>query len=166
MLMLIGAVLVPLLGIFSSFAPGRISVALILCRGRSVLCFVGGPLRMLFAGLFEEGAPSGQFVMPSNLCATGDTLCRACYCAASGKRSSDCRMEIASPDSRDCGSAQRYRSHHPLAGRLNLSRRAKLIEARTSCPPGRAAGSTFEIRSIRAGVRLFALRWTECSRSG
>jgi hypothetical protein len=64
-LMLIGAVLVPLLGIFSNFAPGRISEAfLFFTAAAAVLCFVGGPLRMLFAALFEEGAPPPQFVMP------------------------------------------------------------------------------------------------------
>jgi len=67
LLMLIGAVLVPLLGIFSSFAPGRISVAFeFFAAAAAILCFVGGPLRMLFAGLFEEGAPPRQFVMPSS----------------------------------------------------------------------------------------------------
>ena len=67
MLMLIGAVLVPLLGIFSNFAPGRISEAfLFFTAAAAVLCFVGGPLRMLFAALFEEGAPPPQFVMPSS----------------------------------------------------------------------------------------------------
>ncbi|HMJ26711.1 MAG TPA: hypothetical protein VK475_12810 [Pyrinomonadaceae bacterium] len=67
MLMLIGAVLVPLLGIFSSFAPGRIGTAFeFFTAAAAVLCFVGGPLRMLFAALFEEGAPSPQFVMPSS----------------------------------------------------------------------------------------------------
>ncbi len=66
MLMLIGAVLVPLLGIFSNFAPGRISEAfLFFTAAAAVLCFVGGPLRMLFAALFEEGAPPPHFMMPS-----------------------------------------------------------------------------------------------------
>jgi hypothetical protein len=67
MLMLIGAVLVPLLGIFSSFAPNRIGTAFeFFTAAAAVLCFMGGPLRMLFAALFEEGAPSPQFVMPSS----------------------------------------------------------------------------------------------------
>jgi hypothetical protein len=65
LLMLIGAVLVPLLGVFSSFAPFRIGVAFeFFAAAAAILCFVGGPLRMLFAALFEEGAPSRQFVMP------------------------------------------------------------------------------------------------------
>ena len=67
LLMLIGAVLVPLLGVFSSFAPFRIGVAFeFFAAAAAILCFVGGPLRMLFAGLFEEGAPPRQFVMPTS----------------------------------------------------------------------------------------------------
>ena len=57
LLMLIGAVLVPLLGVFSSFAPFRIAVAFeFFAAAAAILCFVGGPLRMLFAAIFEEGA--------------------------------------------------------------------------------------------------------------
>jgi hypothetical protein len=67
LLMLIGAVLVPLLGVFSSFAPFRIGMAFqFFAAAAAILCFVGGPLRMLFAALFEEGAPPRQFVMPSS----------------------------------------------------------------------------------------------------
>jgi hypothetical protein len=66
MLMLIGAVLVPLLGVFSSFAPFRIGVAFeFFAAAAAILCFVGGPLRMLFAALFEEGAPARQYALPS-----------------------------------------------------------------------------------------------------
>jgi len=65
MLMLIGAVLVPLLGVFASFAPSRIGMAFeFFTAAAAILCFVGGPLRMLFAALFEEGAPQRQYVMP------------------------------------------------------------------------------------------------------
>jgi hypothetical protein len=67
MLILIGAVLVPLLAAISSFAPGRISLAFeFFAVAAAILLFVGGPLRMLFAGLFEEGAPPRQLVMPSS----------------------------------------------------------------------------------------------------
>jgi len=67
LLMLIGAVLVPLLGVFSSFAPSMIGRAFeFFAAAAAILCFVGGPLRMLFAALFEEGAPPRQFVMPSS----------------------------------------------------------------------------------------------------
>ena len=66
LLFLIGVVLVPLLAIFSNFAPGRIEVAFeFFAAAAAILCFVGGPLRMLFAALFEEGAPPRQFVPPS-----------------------------------------------------------------------------------------------------
>ena len=72
LLMLIGAVLVPLLGVFSSFAPYRIGVAFeFFAAAAAILCFVGGPLRMLFAAIFEEGAqpprylPSPSYAPPS-----------------------------------------------------------------------------------------------------
>lgn len=65
LLMLIGAVLVPLLGVFSSFAPFRIGVAFeFFAAAAAILCFVGGPLRMLFAALFEEGARPRGYVTP------------------------------------------------------------------------------------------------------
>jgi hypothetical protein len=67
LLMLIGAVLVPLLGVFSNFAPFRIGMAFeFFTAAAAILCFVGGPLRMLFAALFEEGAQPRQYVMPSS----------------------------------------------------------------------------------------------------
>jgi hypothetical protein len=67
LLMLIGAVLVPLLGVFASFAPFRIGVAFeFFAAAAAILCFVGGPLRMLFAAIFEEGAPTRQFITPSS----------------------------------------------------------------------------------------------------
>src|SRR6266852_890883 len=66
LLMLIGAVLVPLMGVFSAFAPGRIELMFEFFAALSaILCFVGGPLRMLFAAIFEEGAPARQFVPTS-----------------------------------------------------------------------------------------------------
>jgi hypothetical protein len=65
LLMLIGAVLVPLLGVFASFAPGRLDVMFeFFAALAAILCFVGGPLRMLFAAIFEEGAPASQFAAP------------------------------------------------------------------------------------------------------
>jgi len=66
MLMLIGAVLVPLMGVFSSFAPGRTGIMFEFFAAMSaILCFVGGPLRILFAAIFEEGAASQHFVTQS-----------------------------------------------------------------------------------------------------
>ena len=65
LLMLIGAVLVPLLGVFVSYAPGRIEVVFEFFTAlAAIICFVGGPLRMLYAALFEEGAPSRSFPPP------------------------------------------------------------------------------------------------------
>lgn len=65
LLFLIGAVLVPLLGVFASFAPGRIGTAFeFFTAAAAILCFMGGPLRMLFAAIFEEGAPTRQFIAP------------------------------------------------------------------------------------------------------
>ncbi len=71
LLMLIGAVLVPLMGVFSAFAPGgRIGLMFEFFAALSaILCFVGGPLRMLFAAIFEEGAPARPFIAPSSYAA-------------------------------------------------------------------------------------------------
>jgi hypothetical protein len=65
LLMLIGAILVPVLGVMSSFAPGRLeNVFAFFCALAAIVCFLGGPLRMLFASIFEEGAPQARFVPP------------------------------------------------------------------------------------------------------
>jgi hypothetical protein len=62
LLILIGAILVPVLGVMSNFAPGRLeNVFLFFCALSAIICFLGGPLRMLFAGLFEEGAPQPRY---------------------------------------------------------------------------------------------------------
>jgi len=68
LLMLIGAILVPILGVMSGFAPGRLeNVFAFFAALAAIICFLGGPLRMLFAGIFEEGAPQRpQFVMPAS----------------------------------------------------------------------------------------------------
>src|SRR6266576_1214234 len=64
LIMLIGVLLVPIFGVMAGFAPGRLQdffgfwAAL-----TAIICFVGGPLRMLFAAIFEEGAPKYQFPM-------------------------------------------------------------------------------------------------------
>src|SRR3977135_3827165 len=56
LLFLIGVVLVPLLAIFSNFAPPRIEMAFeFFAAAAAILCFVGGPLRMLFAALLADG---------------------------------------------------------------------------------------------------------------
>jgi hypothetical protein len=55
MLLLSGAVIVPILAVFSSFT--NATFLEILAALAAIICFVGGPLRMLFAALFEEGTP-------------------------------------------------------------------------------------------------------------
>ena len=62
-LMLIGAILVPIFGVMSGFAPGRLeNVFAFFAALSAIICFVGGPLRMLFAAIFEEAAASSGFV--------------------------------------------------------------------------------------------------------
>ena len=62
LLMLIGAILVPILFIMSGFAPGRLENVFALFGSlAAILCFLGGPLRMLFAAIFEEGAPAPRY---------------------------------------------------------------------------------------------------------
>ena len=66
-LMLIGAILVPIFGVMAGFAPGRLDNLFAFFAALSaVICFVGGPLRMLFAAIFEEGAPPTQFTPQLN----------------------------------------------------------------------------------------------------
>ncbi len=57
-LFLVGILVVPILAIMSSFAPGRLeNVFGFFAAISAIICFVGGPLRMLFAAIFEQGAP-------------------------------------------------------------------------------------------------------------
>jgi hypothetical protein len=58
LLLLSGAVLVPLLGVMASFGESRFLE--IMLAFAAIICFIGGPLRMLYAAVFEEGAPSPQ----------------------------------------------------------------------------------------------------------
>src|SRR6266850_4161652 len=60
-LFLIGVLLVPIMGVFSAFTGGFLSEGFqMLAALFALLCFVGGPIRMLYAALFEEGtATSG-----------------------------------------------------------------------------------------------------------
>lgn len=55
MLLLSGAVIVPILAMFASFT--NATFLEILAALAAIICFIGGPLRMLFAALFEEAAP-------------------------------------------------------------------------------------------------------------
>ena len=54
-LFLSGILLVPILGMFASYADSRFME--ILAALAAMICFIGGPLRMLFAAIFEQGAP-------------------------------------------------------------------------------------------------------------
>jgi hypothetical protein len=54
-LLLSGAVIVPLLGVMASFSNSAFLE--VLTAFAAIICFMGGPLRMLYAGIFEEGAP-------------------------------------------------------------------------------------------------------------
>lgn len=55
LLFLSGALIVPILGMFASFSDS--TFLQILTALSAIICFIGGPLRMLYAGIFEEGAP-------------------------------------------------------------------------------------------------------------
>jgi hypothetical protein len=58
LIFLAGVLMVPIMGVFSAFTNGFISEAFqMLAALFSLICFVGGPLRMLYAALFEQGAP-------------------------------------------------------------------------------------------------------------
>lgn len=57
LLMLLGVLFVPIFGVMSGFSGGRLeAVFAFFAALTAVICFIGGPLRMLFAALFEEGA--------------------------------------------------------------------------------------------------------------
>jgi len=62
-LLLTGAVLVPILGVLDSFARYPQFLHLLVAIA-AIICFIGGPLRMVFAALFEEGAPIRPQVAP------------------------------------------------------------------------------------------------------
>jgi hypothetical protein len=55
LLFLLGVVLVPILGMFASFSNAVFPQMLAILA--AIICFVGGPLRMFYAAVFEEGAP-------------------------------------------------------------------------------------------------------------
>jgi hypothetical protein len=56
MLFLSGIVLVPLLGVLYSWINAEIFG--LAAGAAAIICFIGGVVRMLFAALFEEGAPA------------------------------------------------------------------------------------------------------------
>jgi len=55
LLFLSGIVLVSILGVFANYS-GATFVE-ILTALAAIICFIGGPMRMLYAAIFEEGAP-------------------------------------------------------------------------------------------------------------
>lgn len=54
-LLLSGAVIVPILAVLASFS--NAAFPQVLAALAAIICFIGGPFRMLYAALFEEGAP-------------------------------------------------------------------------------------------------------------
>lgn len=61
---LLAILLVPVFGAFATFAPGRLGDAFeFFAILSAIIGFLGGALRMLYAGIFEEGAPKAQFMM-------------------------------------------------------------------------------------------------------
>ncbi len=62
MLLLLGIVLVPVLGVLASYSNS--SFPEILTALAALICFLGGPLRMLYAAVFEEGAPNPYRARP------------------------------------------------------------------------------------------------------
>jgi len=55
LLLLSGAVIVPILAMFASFS--SFVLPQMLAALAAIICFIGGPLRMFYAAVFEEGAP-------------------------------------------------------------------------------------------------------------
>jgi hypothetical protein len=56
-LLLSGALVVPILGVLDSFATTSTFLDILVALA-AIICFIGGPLRMLYAAVFEEGAPN------------------------------------------------------------------------------------------------------------
>jgi hypothetical protein len=65
LMFLAGAILLPILGVFNSFLHGLTFLEILMAIA-AIICFVGGPLRMLYAAVFEEGAPRPQLVTSYN----------------------------------------------------------------------------------------------------
>ena len=62
-LLLSGAVLVPLLAVLDKYTGLNLEIFAALA---AVILFIGGPLRMLFAALFEEGASTRPRIAPAS----------------------------------------------------------------------------------------------------
>lgn len=62
-LMLLGVLFVPIFGVMAGFSPGRVSdIFGFFAAITAIICFIGGPLRMLFAGIFEEAAKPKSYM--------------------------------------------------------------------------------------------------------
>src|SRR5438132_13220114 len=62
LLMLIGLLLVPILGIMANFAPGRLeNVFAFFCAISAIICFLCGPRLMVFEALFEDAGPGATY---------------------------------------------------------------------------------------------------------
>lgn len=64
LIFLLGVLLVPAFGVLYGWTD--VNLFGFFAALAAVLCFIGGPLRMLFAALFEEGAPVRSFIAPSS----------------------------------------------------------------------------------------------------
>lgn len=64
-LFLAGAVMVPVLGVINSFTHGS-NLLDILVPLAAIIFFLGGLIRMLFAALFEEGAPRHHHIVTTS----------------------------------------------------------------------------------------------------
>lgn len=66
LLVLAGILFTSIFGTMSAWSDGRISnVFGFFAALTAVICFVGGPLRILFAAIFEEGAKRQHYVSPA-----------------------------------------------------------------------------------------------------
>ncbi|MDX6612710.1 MAG: hypothetical protein QOD75_1896 [Blastocatellia bacterium] len=64
MMLILGALIVPLFGVLASYSQGRLGDLFgMLTAMTALILFAGGVLRMMYAGLFEDGAPKGPRIM-------------------------------------------------------------------------------------------------------
>ncbi len=106
-LLLAGAVVVPILGVLNSFSNGNFLDVLVALA--AIVFFVGGLIRMLFAALFEEGGTYNRALPPSyvappmpaqfNTPARGSALPPAPASSAAGWRQRPTTAEILQPPS-------------------------------------------------------------------
>ena len=63
LIVLAGILFTSIFGVMSAWSPGRISEVFgFFAALTAVICFVGGPLRILFAAIFEEGAKRQPYI--------------------------------------------------------------------------------------------------------